>query len=391
MAIAAVPDYLGQDFTQASPGMRFGPYFKVWSSLPRAEMAAGNKTTALKAVTALTSNDVACQQALIARQELFAQTQPAATRLTLDAVAIAPFMTGLGIEHPLENGFAFLNPYGLPYLPGSGVKGVLRTAASELASGDWGDSAGWHTDAIDALFGNEPANSTDAPTDAPTDDPKRRRGALVFWDVIPDVGAGKALQLDIMTPHQSHYYQDGTPPHDSGQPNPIVLLSVPPASRFRFHVHCRPGLLRNTQPQLLADNAWQQLLEAAFRHAFDWLGFGAKTAVGYGHMAIDDRAQQQRQKQAAIEAREQELTKLTEDQRALLRFTELLDTDTASKGKGPSGEVWDELRDLVDSADNWPTESRETLKALAERTFQHLAVNRKKTKAAKTLWQRLNQ
>lgn len=389
MAIAAVPDYLGQDFTQASPGMRFGPYFKVWSSLPQATINPGDKTAALKAAATLTSNDQACQAALIARQELFAQAQPAATRLTLDAVAIAPFMTGLGIEHPLENGFAFLNPYGLPYLPGSGVKGVLRAAASELASGDWGDTAGWHADAIDALFGPAPVDTTQGKIGDSTDDPKRRRGALVFWDVIPDIGAGKSLQLDIMTPHQSHYYQDATPPHDSGQPNPIVLLSVPPSSRFRFHVQCRPGLLRNTQPQLLDNNAWQHLLEAAFQHAFDWLGFGAKTAVGYGHMAIDEQAQQQRRKQAAIAEREQTLAALSEDQRALECLRELLKTDTTSKG--PSGELWEALRRAVESADTWPAASRDALKHLANQTFKHLGVDRKKTKSAKALWKRLTQ
>jgi CRISPR-associated protein Cmr6 len=29
---------------------------------------------------------------------------------------------------------------------------------------------------------------------------------------------------------------------------------------------------------------WKALLQDAFKYAFDWLGFGAKTAVGYGAM-----------------------------------------------------------------------------------------------------------
>lgn len=32
---------------------------------------------------------------------------------------------------------------------------------------------------------------------------------------------------------------------------------------------------------------WQTLLTAAFEHAFEWLGFGAKTAVGYGTMETE--------------------------------------------------------------------------------------------------------
>ena len=33
---------------------------------------------------------------------------------------------------------------------------------------------------------------------------------------------GDRLQVDVMTPHQTHYYAEGESPHDSGQPNPIV-------------------------------------------------------------------------------------------------------------------------------------------------------------------------
>ena len=43
------------------------------------------------------------------------------------------------MEHPLENGFAFLQPYGLPYLAGSGVKGVLRQTARLLAENAFGE------------------------------------------------------------------------------------------------------------------------------------------------------------------------------------------------------------------------------------------------------------
>ena len=78
------------------------------------------------------------------RQEALATPhQDGGALMTFEAQAIAPFTTGLGNEHPLENGFAFLSPYGVPYLPGSGVKGVLRQAARELVSGKWGEIAGW--------------------------------------------------------------------------------------------------------------------------------------------------------------------------------------------------------------------------------------------------------
>jgi hypothetical protein len=146
-------------------------------------------------------------QALAQRQHVFAKPfVKSGALVVLEAYSIAPFTTGLGNEHPLENGFAFLSPYGLPYLPGSGVKGVVRQAARELASGDWGDTNGWDLDEsylfrigkeeirlslLDILFGRE----------TPSGESGHVRGALSFWDVIPQI-EGERLAVEVMTPHQ---------------------------------------------------------------------------------------------------------------------------------------------------------------------------------------------
>ncbi len=263
------------------------------------EVKYENKVSALTEAKRLNENDKKTMAALCARQQqAFDVIASADAGLRLDALATAPFTTGLGNEHPLENGFAFLNPYGLPYLPGSGVKGVLRQAARELASGDWNEiygKAGWTNDLLpsplrgrgaggeglsmlDALFGLESCDG----------DTFHLRGALTFWDVIPQI-KGDSLAVEIMTPHQSHYYQQkahagSANPHDSGQPVPISFLTVPPGSGFAFYVVCDLAHLNRLAPDLAVDSRWKTLLEAAFAHAFQWLGFGAKTAVGYGAM-----------------------------------------------------------------------------------------------------------
>ena len=370
MAIAAVPAYLGKDFSQASPGLRFGQLLSIWTTREDQE-AALRKRSAAKSREAeqLTAdlqrsgvdvvirdwvgrkklpdlwqkNDEAARQAwriasTISKQDreammALAQRQSALAAplaaqgqlLSLHALAVAPFTTGLGNEHPLENGFAFLNPYGLPYLPASGVKGVLRQSARELADHQWGDDHDWTDPAIDALFGRA---SIDGETDL-------QRGALMFWDVIPQL-EGDALQVEVMTPHQSHYYQKGRDgkydtPHESGQPNPINFLTVPPRSRFVFHVQCDLPFLARLSPELARDGRWQQLLTAALTHAFQWLGFGAKTAVGYGAMAEDPQiaaerereakaAQAKRDAEAAKVARELELEQLSPEERTIREF-----------------------------------------------------------------------
>jgi CRISPR-associated protein Cmr6 len=363
MGIAAVPRYLGQDFSGAPPGHRFGLYFPYWRDTTW-EADSNQKTAALKQVIGL---DQSCQQQIQAlRQRQAALAECCGTEmLILPAKSTAPFMTGTGMEHPLENGFSFLNPYGLPYLPGSGVKGVLRRAAEELALGFYGDTGGWDIVSLWWLFGFEPSsvyligpsdkmppaqreeaqrwqdayrnpetqnavsrdrlealiNATldgelrrryqeqpfrlldDLMADLKLRDALRNRGALMFWDVIPEP-AGNTLRMEIMTPHYGDYYQGRTTPHDSGQPNPIPFLAVPPGSSFTFHVQCNPALL----PKTLRDS-WQVFLEAAFRHAFDWLGFGAKTAVGYGQFPSDALEKARAEREAAVQRRQGEAAK----------------------------------------------------------------------------------
>lgn len=359
MPIAAVPAYLGTDFSSASPGLRFGMYLPLWginrrtgqllwstSDIDHAvrgqqreerEIKVENKTSALLQACKLTSHDKATMRALAARQNHIAQSTPHV--LTLDAIATAPFTTGLGNEHPLENGFAFLNPYGLPYLPGSGIKGVLRRAARELASGEWGDPQGWEAQKIhwlkreghatielsiiDVLFGRE----------TPDGDSDHVRGALSFWDALPQI-PGDTLAVDIMTPHQSHYYQkrqdrksgDSTSPHDSGAPNPISFLTLPPGTGFAFHVMCDQAHLERLAPDLAHNQRWQTLLTAAFEHAFEWLGFGAKTAVGYGAMQVNERARSQRAQAQAEAAKAQHLASLSPAQQQIEAFVAELRT-----------------------------------------------------------------
>ena len=409
MPVAAVPRYLGNDFSSASPALRFGVFLPIWIAradqeqevrdgasrrssegrrlkqtiesrgiaatiedlLQRGRLPdlweksdAGSRESWKKVIT-LTPHDRDRMTALAARYEtLFHCASASSNTMELIATSVAPFATGLGNEHPLENGFAFLNPYGLPYLPGSGVKGVARRAAEELAHRDYFGSGVWTLPAIWHLFGFEPCLKPEGSAEQAawdewvsgfsvstaeiegyliavlddTSEPSRKlkqrilaasdpfrallqqrelsvRGALEFWDVIPEINDND-LTVEIMTPHQSHYYRNdayhgSTAPHDSGRPTPIHFLAVPPNTGFTFHVRCNHHRLSRCGPEV--DNGrWRILLEAAFEHAFEWLGFGAKTAVGYGAMKRDhtreDRAHREsaERKRTRRNARERE-------------------------------------------------------------------------------------
>ncbi|MBN2700045.1 MAG: type III-B CRISPR module RAMP protein Cmr6 [Methylothermaceae bacterium] len=293
--IPAVPRYLEgcllENFNKAPPGHRFTLYFRAWNKKDW-KLEKNRKGDALKQTLSIPPESGRQIEALRHRQSLLVAAIENEARLSVEAVSTAPLATGMGMEHPLENGFAFLNPYGLPYLPGSSIKGVLRRAAEELR--DTGEV--WSQSAIDILFGPEPKYDEDA-----------RRGALTFWDAIPEV---KSMDMDVMTPHYGDYYQGQSTPHDAGQPNPIVFMVVPAGARFCFHVTVDSGLLNGLED-------WKPLMESAFQHAFDWLGFGAKTAVGYGAMRRDEEAEkaaerelEENRRRAEEEARRGELTPL---------------------------------------------------------------------------------
>jgi CRISPR-associated protein Cmr6 len=357
-------------------------------------------------------------KALEVRQTLAFSSMPPAQGMRLHATAVAPFTTGLGNEHPLENGFAFLNPYGLPYLAGSGVKGVLRAAAKELASGQW-DSKEWHhaedprhevrepegkdgrqgkhlfdASDLDVLFGSEALNGEN-----------HLRGVLSFWDVIPQID-GNSLMVEIMTPHQSHYYQEdakkgagSTNPHDSGSPNPISFLTVPPQSQFAFHVVCDNARLEHLAPDLANNERWKVLLKEAFKHAFAWLGFGAKTSVGYGAMDPDTKAEAklanaQAQAQAAAE-KAKKMASLSDNARQVETFVQACQHKLAAMGTNgkkdkPNTDLHAKARALSKAAlegTDWTAEEKRlAAEALAEWLPQVVEVDmkdeRKKLKLA---------
>lgn len=257
--IPAVPGYLSNNFNDAPPGHRFGLYFPIWNEHTWA-LEKTRKSDALKQTLSVPLESRKQIEALRIRQQALVALASDDAKLSLETEATSPLVTGMGMEHPLENGFAFLNPYGLPYLPGSSIKGVLRRAAEELRETN---EASWNDDLIDTFFGREDSNNAS-------------RGALTFWDSIPEL-AGNTMSMDVMTPHYGDYYQGNRSPHDAGSPNPIVFMVIPAKSRLNFHVTADTSRLKEM-------NDWQTIMKAAFDHAFKWLGFGAKTSVGYGAM-----------------------------------------------------------------------------------------------------------
>ncbi len=163
-----------------------------------------------------------------------------------------PFVTGLGRNHPAENGFAWHQSLGTPYLPGSSVKGIVRSWAKA-----WEDE---DDEVVNRVFG---PRGSDLPS----------VGSVVFLDAIP----ADPIQLkpDVMTPHYGPYYQGKEPPADWHNPIPVPFLVVDSKQNFLFGILPR----RFTETQDIKDC---QMAAAWLKKALEYIGGGAKTATGYG-------------------------------------------------------------------------------------------------------------
>ena len=163
-------------------------------------------------------------------------------------------IVGLGAESILETGMTLNRTYGVPYLPGSSLKGLASSSAHKtLEDGAWRKETG---ESHRTLFGDQESS-----------------GYVTFHDAlwIPDTTEKLPFDLDVMTVHYPKYYQgEATAPSGIESPNPVAFLTT----HGRF-------LLAVSGPEVWAKTALG-ILQEALRED----GLGAKTAAGYGRMDV---------------------------------------------------------------------------------------------------------
>ena len=182
------------------------------------------------------------------------------------AKTVSPFITGLGSGHPTETGMILDRNIGIPYIPASSVKGVLRLAhAVNIADG----RTEIPESELEKYFG--------------TSDQKQKnkyKGQIVVLDAYPaDV---PNLKVDIMNPHYSNYYsgKGNVQPVETEFPNPIKFLAVQQGTKFVFNCAFIP--LKNDDKSPILTETETKEIESMFSTAFEKVGFGGKTSIGYG-------------------------------------------------------------------------------------------------------------
>ncbi|MCA9999945.1 MAG: type III-B CRISPR module RAMP protein Cmr6, partial [Anaerolineales bacterium] len=178
------------------------------------------------------------------------QTQGAICR---EAVVQGRMAVGLGAESVIETAVRLHHTYGVPFIPGSSLKGTARAYAAQTLAGAWGKGS----EAFDTLFGRQD-----------------RVGITVFYDALPVPGSYK-IHNDVMTVHHPNYYQDkGEAPADWDSPIPIPFLSV--SGRFLIALHAP------NYPE------WTSAAMGILQMALAQSGVGGKTSSGYGRFDITE-------------------------------------------------------------------------------------------------------
>ena len=190
----------------------------------------------------------------------------------------------------LETGIALHHTYGVPYLPGSALKGLTASYMQRIREklqpkGEQADATAYEqiNQACKVIFGD-------------TDD----AGYITFFDALYRPGTGyngQALYPDIITVHHQQYYQHskdqprkdqyGKDQHDR-QPAPADWDSPIPVP---FLSATGSYLVALAAPDIKEESVrekWLSSTASLLRAVLKNMGIGAKTSSGYGRMTLDE-------------------------------------------------------------------------------------------------------
>lgn len=252
--------------SHAHPGLVWDRYLPIWEGAANAPRRVEKLLPPLQAFVkdfkARGKEAEALLKELHQRQhrliEAAAKSKPSGTERIFEAQW--RLAMGLGLDHPTENGFVFDPLVGVPFIPGSAVKGLCHRQAL-LDDMD--------SELIRALFGSvDPLDETSGERHA--------HGGVVFLDAYP--AEWPELVVDIVNCHHPFYYggkSKDSVPQETEDPKPAFFLAVKEGTGFVFRLKALPG---GEAPRLL-ERAGTLLADA-----LGTLGIGAKTAAGYGAM-----------------------------------------------------------------------------------------------------------
>lgn len=181
-------------------------------------------------------------------------------------------IVGLGDESVLETAVTLHQTYGVPYIPGSALKGLAASyVRQQLDDPQWGEwkpkdeKQIWEPGtAYRVMFGDT-----------------NEAGFITFFDALYVPGSGhvnekgdpQPLWPDVITVHHPDYYQGkDRPPADWDSPTPVPFLSATGSYLVA----------------LAGQSDWVRTVFEILRFALSEVGIGAKTSSGYGRMVLEE-------------------------------------------------------------------------------------------------------
>jgi CRISPR-associated protein Cmr6 len=207
------------------------------------------------------------------------------------AKTVAPLVVGFGSQTAYEVGFEFSRPYGIPRIPGSALKGVMRRVAAEkLGIFETRDLDGSNQslnrmDFQPSMTIEEVLELVNEDKESATQDwmevfgHRDAAGAFVVYDAWLEP-TENFLMADVMSVHHAQYYSGKqVVPSETDEPVPVSYISVMPGVSFSFAIRAGSTAMLVPLIELLGE-------------ALVVKGIGAKTNMGYGRFALVDNSNQ---------------------------------------------------------------------------------------------------
>lgn len=244
---------------KANRGLLFNKFFDGWATADRGKgYAKSADQTGKSSFLKTFAGDVSCGEAAAYARRVERLAEANGGR-SAAFTSTAPLVVGIGLPHPVENGFLWHHTLGVPYLPGSGIKGLMRHWVSDWLALSDGNDRDETARLVTRLFGSDDAQNPAI-------------GSIIVFDALPleDV----TLMVEVVTPHDGGWrIRENVVPADWVSPVPIPFLAVAPGATFQFSLAPR-GRAATADD---VDCAFELLTDA-----LAWLGAGAKTASGFG-------------------------------------------------------------------------------------------------------------
>lgn len=189
---------------------------------------------------------------------------------TADARTRWRMVCGMGEQQVHENNMVLHRIYGIPYIPGSSIKGKLRRLIIKKYFS--GEQEALRNETFRLIFGSSKGDTGN-------------RGGVFFNDAFPITVP--VIVPDVISVHYPDYYkkEGQISAHDSEKINPIYFIAVE-RTTFRISLAIKESL-NNTGVFSFGNTRYASLLEVVTAHLPELInefGLGAKTRKGYGKL-----------------------------------------------------------------------------------------------------------